>query len=304
MRLLISDANILIDMEVGVPISHFDMPACFTESCPVHNCWSPLDDPAAGSMRFLAPAREVPRGLETRVVVTYAGMYGVRHEYETDTSNGGGPRPEGQDRGPAARKIRFPHGRRIFRFAWSAATDLSRLTSHHLIAHWNTRGTDPVRRRLQATSARKVPVRILVDTNVVLDLLLGREPFVQDAAAIFAMVERSEVEGLLCATTLTTLDYLLSQSLSKDESRSTIRRLLSLFEIAAVNRVVLEVASESPMHDFEDAVLAESANHAGADRIVTRNTSDFLESPVVAVDPSEFLVQFSSAESAGDDVGR
>jgi hypothetical protein len=79
---------------------------------------------------------------------------------------------------------------------------------------------------------------------------------------------------------------------------------LSLFEIAAVNRVVLEVASQSPMHDFEDAVLAESASHAGADRIVTRNTSDFLESPVVAVDPMEFLVQFPSEESAEDDVER
>jgi predicted nucleic acid-binding protein len=146
-------------------------------------------------------------------------------------------------------------------------------------------------------------VRILVDTNVVFDVLLGREPFVQEAAAIFAMIERSEVEGLLCATTLTTPDYLLSRSLSEDEARSTIRRLLSLFEIAAVNRVVLEVALESPMHDFEDAVLAKSASHAGADRIVTRNTSDFLESPIVAVGPSGFLVQFPSAESARDDVG-
>jgi predicted nucleic acid-binding protein len=98
---------------------------------------------------------------------------------------------------------------------------------------------------------------------------------------------------------LTTLDYLLSQSSSEDESRSAIRRLLSLFEIAAVNRVVLEVASESPMRDFEDAVLAKSASHAGADRIVTRNTSDFLESPVVAVDPSEFSAQFPFGELAG-----
>ncbi|MGF1615493.1 MAG: PIN domain-containing protein [Gammaproteobacteria bacterium] len=137
-------------------------------------------------------------------------------------------------------------------------------------------------------------MRILVDTKVVLDLLLGREPFVQDAAAIFAMVERSEVEGLLCATTFTTVDYLLGQSLSEHEARSAIRRLLRLFEAAAVNRVVLEAASESPMHDFEDAVLAASASYAGAQRIATRNTADFTESPVVAVDPSEFLAQLSA----------
>lgn len=130
---------------------------------------------------------------------------------------------------------------------------------------------------------------------------MGREPFVQDAAAIFAMVERSEVEGLLCATTLTTVDYLLGQSLSEDESRSAIRRLLSLFEVAAVNRVVLDAASKSPMRDFEDAVLAASASHAGTERIVTRNTSDFTESLVVALDPSEFLAQFPPYEPAGDE---
>lgn len=134
-------------------------------------------------------------------------------------------------------------------------------------------------------------MRILVDTNVVLDLLLGRKAFVQDAARVFAMVERAEVEGLLCATTLTTVDYLLGQSLCEEEARATIRRLLALFGIAAVNRIVLDAACEGSMRDFEDAVLAESARHAGADRIITRNTSDFRESPVVAVDPSEFLAQ-------------
>lgn len=139
-------------------------------------------------------------------------------------------------------------------------------------------------------------MRILVDTNVVLDLLLGREPFVQDAARIFALVERAEVEGFLCATTLTTVDYLLGQSLSEEETRKAIRRLLSLFEIAAVNRVVLDAASEGSIRDFEDGVLAESANHVGVERIITRNTRNFAKSPVVAVDPSEFLAQFAPDE--------
>jgi len=137
-------------------------------------------------------------------------------------------------------------------------------------------------------------VKILVDTNVVLDLLLAREPFVRDAARIFAMVERAEVDAFLCATTLTTVDYLLGQSFPEDAVRTAIRRLLSLFEIAAVNRVVLDAASEGQMHDFKDAVLAESASHSGAERIITRNTPDFAASPVVALDPSEFLAQFPS----------
>lgn len=145
-------------------------------------------------------------------------------------------------------------------------------------------------------------MRILVDTNVVLDIFLAREPFVQDAAEIFAMVERTEVEGLLCATTLTTLDYLLSRSMPKDQARLAIRSLLRLFEIAAVNRAVLEMASESPMGDFEDAVLAEAAHHAGAARIVTRNTPDFTRSPVIAIDPAEFLAHFPPDAPLGNQI--
>ena len=140
-------------------------------------------------------------------------------------------------------------------------------------------------------------MRILIDTNVVLDLLLAREPFVHDAARIFANVERGEIEGLLCATTLTTVDYLLGQTLSKRETRRAIRALLNLFGITPVNRIVLAAATDSSMLDFEDAVLAQSANHSSVKRIVTRNTSDFPESPIVAVDPSEFLAQFP--DSAG-----
>jgi len=88
-------------------------------------------------------------------------------------------------------------------------------------------------------------VRILVDTNVVLDLLLARKPFVSDAARIFTMVERGSVEDVLCATTFTTIDYLLGQSLSEFEAREAVRKLLSLFEVAPVNRVVLAAAIES-----------------------------------------------------------
>lgn len=138
-------------------------------------------------------------------------------------------------------------------------------------------------------------MRILVDTNVVLDLLLARKPFVSDAARIFTMVERGSVEGVLCATTFTTIDYLLGQSLSEFEAREAVWKLLSLFEVAPVNRVVLAAAIESSMRDFEDAILAQSANHSGIERIVTRNTSDFSQSPVIAIDPPEFLAQLTDS---------
>ncbi len=132
-------------------------------------------------------------------------------------------------------------------------------------------------------------MRVLLDTNVVLDLLLDRRPFAEDAAAIFGMVERGDITGLLCATTVTTVDYLLTTSLPADQVRPAIRSLLALFEVAAVGRGVLQAAADSRMADFEDAVLAMSAQGAGADRIVTRNTQDFRGAPVPAISPKEFL---------------
>jgi predicted nucleic acid-binding protein len=132
-------------------------------------------------------------------------------------------------------------------------------------------------------------VKILVDTNVVLDVLLDRTPFSGPAARLFARIENSAVEAFLCATTITTVDYLLNQSLSCSASKKALHRLLELFEIAPVNRPVIEEALRSRMADFEDAVLACSANLVGAEAVVTRNTKDFKGSPVKALDPLEFL---------------
>jgi len=132
-------------------------------------------------------------------------------------------------------------------------------------------------------------MRVLVDTNIVLDLLLDRAPFSKAATLIFTQIEQSRVEASLCATTLTTIEYILGQSMSAGKARSTLHRLFEIFDITTVSRSVIHEALQSKMSDFEDAVLAHSANLAGMDAIVTRNTKDFKHSPVKAFDPEEFL---------------
>ena len=122
-----------------------------------------------------------------------------------------------------------------------------------------------------------------------LDLLLAREPFVQPAAKIFALTEQSELESCLCATTVTTVDYLLSQVLDKSEARAALHRLLELFEIAPVNRPVIEEARQSRIKDFEDAVIERAAHLVGAQAIVSRDTKGFKHSIVKALDPPELL---------------
>lgn len=132
-------------------------------------------------------------------------------------------------------------------------------------------------------------MKALFDTNVILDVLLEREPFIEEASCLLAKVERSEIIGVICATTITTIHYLSAKAIGPDGTRRHIRSLLALFVIAPVNRVVLENAVSARFKDFEDAVLHESAVHAGANCIVTRNMVDFKNSSLPVYDPRELI---------------
>lgn len=129
----------------------------------------------------------------------------------------------------------------------------------------------------------------MLDTNVVLDVLQARAGFVGDAQAVFEMVEGNAISRLLRATPFTTLAYLATKTIGKPQVARQIRQLLVLFEVAPVNRAVLDGALNSKISDFEDAVLAEAALEAGADAIITRNLRDFAHSPVRSYTPIQWL---------------
>ena len=132
-------------------------------------------------------------------------------------------------------------------------------------------------------------MKILFDTNVVLDLLLNRTPFVDHAQILFEKVESGKIEGYIGATTVTTLDYLLTKALPKKEAIRVIKKLLKLFEIAPVNRLILEDALEISFSDFEDAVLHASAIHCGLQAIVTRDHKGFSKATLAIYSPAELL---------------
>ena len=137
-------------------------------------------------------------------------------------------------------------------------------------------------------------MKILFDTNIILDVLLDRRPFSENASYLLSKVERSEINGLLCATTVTTIHYILSKYLDKEKAIASINSIMALFEVASVNRLVIENALESKFSDFEDSVLNESARHAGAEYIITRNIKDFAKSKIPAYTPTEFLIMIES----------
>ena len=142
-------------------------------------------------------------------------------------------------------------------------------------------------------------MKTLVDTNVILDVLLDREPFSTDASLLMSKVEQSEIIGFICATTVTTIHYLVTKALGHEAASNHIKSLLALFVVAPVNRVVLENAAASKFSDFEDAVLHEAACHAGAKYIVTRNIADFKKSTLSVFEPKGFLHAIESLKNSG-----
>lgn len=132
-------------------------------------------------------------------------------------------------------------------------------------------------------------MKILFDTNVVLDLLLDRQPFSADATHLFAAVESGKINGCLCATTLTTIHYLAAKTVGAAQATQAVSTLLALFEIAPVTRAVLDDAVGAGFSDYEDAVLYQAARHAGADGIVTRNQKDFAKAELPLYMPIELV---------------
>jgi len=127
--------------------------------------------------------------------------------------------------------------------------------------------------------------RVLLDTNVILDVLLNREPHVGASAALWAAIETGSGEGVLAAHAVTTIHYLLERVEGAANARRDVSVLLRLFGVAAVDSAVIQNALNLQGADFEDAVTAVAARLSGCDLIATRDPKGFAGSPVRALTP-------------------
>jgi predicted nucleic acid-binding protein len=132
-------------------------------------------------------------------------------------------------------------------------------------------------------------VRVLFDTNVVLDLLLAREPHASTAARLFSLVEGGRIKGSISATTVTTIHYIAAKTVGRTAAQKHLRQLLELFDVVNIDRQTLTGALDLGFPDYEDAVLHEAARRAGMAAIVTRNTRDFRKATLPVLLPSELL---------------
>jgi predicted nucleic acid-binding protein len=134
----------------------------------------------------------------------------------------------------------------------------------------------------------------MIDTNVILDDILNRTPNAEAARMVSRLVADGTVVGYITANCLTDIFYIVSKYRDDMTARKVIRNLLLAFEVVSVDGVDCQIAIDSSMNDFEDALVAVCAEKADLNYIVT-NDKGFLSggnSSASAVSPDDFLSLF------------
>lgn len=130
-------------------------------------------------------------------------------------------------------------------------------------------------------------MKVLLDVNVVLDVLLERQAWLAEARAIWDAAEAGHLECCLPASSLTDIFYIARKLVGQERAHQIVNRCLDELIIVPVDRVVLAQACARPESDFEDAVQIIVALAAGVDAIVTRDEAGFAQSPVPVASPIE-----------------
>jgi predicted nucleic acid-binding protein len=137
-------------------------------------------------------------------------------------------------------------------------------------------------------------MRVLFDNDVVLDLILEREPFVADAAALFALHEQGRISGYVAAITPINVFYVTRKAKGLDVARRTVEELLNSLDVCPLDKPTMGTAHKLSFTDFEDAVQHASAEAAGPDAIVTRNVDDYKNAMLPVFTPADFLLHLKS----------
>lgn len=140
-------------------------------------------------------------------------------------------------------------------------------------------------------------MRALVDLNVLLDVEEKRVPHFADSALVLSAALSRRFEAWMPAHSLTTLHYLVERHVGLAAADAAVDWHLKHFRFPALDETIFRRARSVAIPDFEDAVVAASAESAGCAWIVTRNCSDFTMSPVPAITPTDFIATLNASTS-------
>lgn len=134
--------------------------------------------------------------------------------------------------------------------------------------------------------------KILLDTNIILDIALERREFFEKSKELMLTINKLSIPSFVTATTVTDIYYILKKSKGHQLTISFLKNLFDFIDIAGVNKEVIFSALNSELTDFEDAVQTECAIQNDINIIITRNIADFKKSRLKILTPSEFIRQY------------
>jgi predicted nucleic acid-binding protein len=147
---------------------------------------------------------------------------------------------------------------------------------------------------------------VLFDVNVVLDVLLRRPAHFSASAQVVSLADQRRLRGLLCATTFTTVEYLVAKVVGRAVAQSQLAQLLQTFGVAPVDGAVLQDALAAGFTDYEDAVQHAAAQASQCKAIITRDLSGFRAAQLPVYTPEQFLSWWAlgQTEKAGSQTPR
>lgn len=140
--------------------------------------------------------------------------------------------------------------------------------------------------------------KILVDTNVIIDLLSKREGFYQDSLQLFSLADRNKLTIIISALSIANTYYLLNDVLKIEHAREAIRKLNVLVKTHPLNDKIVELAlNDRNFTDFEDGIQYYTALESNCKTIITRNVKDFKKSRLPIFQPKEYLKKLNTESS-------
>jgi len=139
--------------------------------------------------------------------------------------------------------------------------------------------------------------KIFIDTNILLDVVMHRSDFCEQAAAVWADCESRKVQGVVSAISLNNMYYIMRRRVEPATALEYVRFVLNIFSVVPLDESILRLAVDLPGKDFEDAIQNFSAVQARVDCIVTRDRLHFPNSYMPVISPAEYLDLRSSGTS-------
>ncbi|MDB9434217.1 type II toxin-antitoxin system VapC family toxin [Microcystis aeruginosa] len=138
-------------------------------------------------------------------------------------------------------------------------------------------------------------MKVLIDTNVIIDIALERQPYFTNSETVLAFVEQGQIEGYISASTISDLYYLIRKQKGRDLTIEFLQEILTFCQIATVNQDAIRMAFKTNFQDFEDSIQYSTAVVNKLDAIITRNPQDF---PIITpriITPEQLIVELTNS---------